>query len=466
MFKQHTDHPRSDFQEISGLPAISKALQGHLVYCITKTLNDSDIARHFDQLTRIRYRISELIFQSRSTIEHIEYCYEHSDTFLSKYLAMFPAPATEVNVNQFLRSFMQRVESTPQIFSGISTLLELAGDTSKSLISKELLKVYEKRYEIVKSFSRYRFKYSFLRQMAMIIINLGDELQHYTHIADKDLAYFGINIRDFAEYDSCIVEVAKQRLLSKPIPHRFDNDIYNSLLSSVAEIKRIIDRVTMTSQELLSTSYLLRELIHEADSIGDRIIESQMLSTAVIAKSFSNDDENFEDLMQEAYVVLIQSFEDFNPRTGQLFSTFASRRIKDALKLCAQSLTDDQFSLRTNPMPSRLISDYIYEDFSSLPFEIEFRNQLLSEVIDKALRVLTAKQRAVLKLRYGIDVDRPHTLEEIGEKIKVSRERARQIEFSAIEKLLNVETRLIFEKYFWVRTTLYYLDKYDDLHMY
>jgi RNA polymerase primary sigma factor len=60
---------------------------------------------------------------------------------------------------------------------------------------------------------------------------------------------------------------------------------------------------------------------------------------------------------------------------------------------------------------------------------------LLGEEIEEALASLTAREARVLRMRYGLDDERPHTLKEVGDKLGVSRERARQIESQAISKL-------------------------------
>jgi len=62
------------------------------------------------------------------------------------------------------------------------------------------------------------------------------------------------------------------------------------------------------------------------------------------------------------------------------------------------------------------------------------QNQL-SEKIDEALGSLSEREEQVVRLRFGIDNDDPHTLERIGRKFGISRERVRQIEMRALDKL-------------------------------
>jgi RNA polymerase sigma factor (sigma-70 family) len=60
---------------------------------------------------------------------------------------------------------------------------------------------------------------------------------------------------------------------------------------------------------------------------------------------------------------------------------------------------------------------------------------LLGEEIEKLLRPLDAREREILRLRYGLDRGDPRTLEEVGDTLNLTRERIRQIERQALSKL-------------------------------
>ncbi len=60
-----------------------------------------------------------------------------------------------------------------------------------------------------------------------------------------------------------------------------------------------------------------------------------------------------------------------------------------------------------------------------------------SQKLRKALKMLSPKEEGVLRRRFGMDNGRTHTLEEIGRQLDISRERVRQIEKRALEKLKN-----------------------------
>ncbi|TET51284.1 MAG: sigma-70 family RNA polymerase sigma factor [Anaerolineales bacterium] len=78
--------------------------------------------------------------------------------------------------------------------------------------------------------------------------------------------------------------------------------------------------------------------------------------------------------------------------------------------------------------------DLIEDQTSPAPDEVAERGGLRLQ-LERVLQSLTAREARTLRLRYGLDGQRPHTLEEVGRKLGVSRERARQIERAALRKL-------------------------------
>jgi RNA polymerase primary sigma factor len=77
----------------------------------------------------------------------------------------------------------------------------------------------------------------------------------------------------------------------------------------------------------------------------------------------------------------------------------------------------------------------ILEDNGTLSLFEQASSEQLKEKIDECLSMLSANEERVLRLRFGLDDDEPHTLMEIGHRMNVSRERIRQIESQALAKL-------------------------------
>jgi RNA polymerase primary sigma factor len=82
------------------------------------------------------------------------------------------------------------------------------------------------------------------------------------------------------------------------------------------------------------------------------------------------------------------------------------------------------------------------EDTQVTPVDELVSRRLLQTSLERALEELPARQALVVRMRYGLDGDRPHTLETIAQKLRLSRERVRQIERDAFSRLrLSAEVR-------------------------
>ena len=109
-------------------------------------------------------------------------------------------------------------------------------------------------------------------------------------------------------------------------------------------------------------------------------------------------------------------------------------------------IAQDPVSLETpvGEEDETLLGDFIPAEDEFDP-ELLANRQLLKEAVASALDTLTERERGILELRYGLDGDSPRTLEEVGRKYGVTRERIRQIEAKAIRKLKHSSRRKIFE---------------------
>lgn len=209
-----------------------------------------------------------------------------------------------------------------------------------------------------------------------------------------------------------------------------------------------------------------------------------------VAKKYKNKGINFLDLIQEGNTGLMKAVEKYEYRKGFKFSTYATWWIRQAI---TRAIADNSRTIR---LPVHMIDAYnriksaiakynqLYrrepdieeiaaetqlstddikrilqiskqpvsfdkpikqdEDTKFLDFiadtsgrdPVENTTQLhLKETIDKLLNKLTFREREIIKLRYGIDTGYFYTLEEVGKIFKITRERVRQIEVKALQKL-------------------------------
>lgn len=236
--------------------------------------------------------------------------------------------------------------------------------------------------------------------------------------------------------------------------------------------------------------YTLHRAVREGESARQHLIKANFRLVISIAKRYTGRGVGFLDLIQEGNIGLIRAVEKFEYQRGFKFSTYATwwirqavtraiadqgRTIRIPVHMCerinrvlrttrelvqqlgrdpsveelAEALqvsvarVEQLLKIAERPLSLEMpvgedeesqLGDFIEDTITITPNDAA-TYQLMREHMVEILGALSAREGRVLQMRFGLRHGRPHTLEEVGQKFGVTRERIRQIEAKALKKL-------------------------------
>jgi RNA polymerase primary sigma factor len=321
-----------------------------------------------------------------------------------------------------------------------------------------------------------------------ILTAIGDAEENVEELDDlyAVLAEKGIEIADQPIEDVGWEEAAE----TEPEAQAVESDDYVKDIAddSVRLYLREIGRVPLlTAQEEID----LAKRIEAGDKMAkDAMVEANLRLVVSIAKKYIGRGLDLLDLIQEGSSGLLRAVEKFDYRKGFKFSTYATWWIRQAI---TRAIADQARTIRIpvhmvetinklirtqrrlvqelgrEPLPEEIaaememdvdkvnhiikikqdivsleapvgeeddskLGDFI-EDEDSVSPEEAATYQLLKEHVNNVLALLTQREQKILRMRFGLEDGRGHTLEEVGQEFGVTRERIRQIEAKALAKL-------------------------------
>lgn len=176
----------------------------------------------------------------------------------------------------------------------------------------------------------------------------------------------------------------------------------------------------------------------ESVAVKNEIISANLRLVVSVAKRYLEPGENFFELVSDGNMSLIRAVEKFDFARGNKLSTYATWAL---MKNFARAIPHElQRRARFRPSPGEIFADL--EDARSDPDEMESAQLRRSAQIARVLTQLDQRERKIIEDRFGLgDRRRPMTLKQLGVELQVSKERTRQLETRALNKLREAIVR-------------------------
>jgi len=280
-------------------------------------------------------------------------------------------------------------------------------------------------------------------------------------------------------------------ILAKNPPYRDGLEmVAEDIIRAQHKMIKIEQDSNLTIEEIKETNRRMSIGEAKARRAKKEMVEANLRLVISIAKKYTNRGLQFLDLIQEGNIGLMKAVDKFEYRRGYKFSTYATWWIRQAI---TRSIADQARTIRIpvhmietinklnrisrqmlqemgrEPQPEELaermdmpedkirkvlkiakepismetpigddedshLGDFIEDTNLDSPVD-SATSESLKEATREVLAGLTAREAKVLRMRFGIDMNTDHTLEEVGKQFDVTRERIRQIEAKALRKL-------------------------------
>ena len=303
-----------------------------------------------------------------------------------------------------------------------------------------------------------------------------------------DITTKPVNLNEDDDFDPTLIDEEESEDLDSLTTGQYLDDVSDD---SVRLYLREIGKIPLLSAE--EEMDLARRIVEGDKKAKDKMAEANMRLVVSIAKRYSGRGLDFLDMIQEGNTGLLRAVEKFDPDKGFKFSTYATWWIRQAItraiadqartiripvhmvetinkllrtqRRMTQELnrepTIEELSKELDMEPEKIeyvikikqdissldagvgrdgedddsvLQDFIVDEDTVSP-EDSASNQLLKEQVQEILSSLSDREQKIVRMRFGLDNGKNHTLEEVGQEFAVTRERIRQIEAKALAKL-------------------------------
>jgi RNA polymerase primary sigma factor len=359
----------------------------------------------------------------------------------------------------------KKIEEGRNILRKIIRGLPLTKRVERSLQNNEDLEEEERKEEVTK-----------------IVIGKIEEVVKKLRELKERLAPYGGSLKSLKKQIN--EEKSKKRVRHKKVAEM--EELAKSSLKTIKEIEKEIGLKVDNLESLWERIYKVQAFVSEAKN---ELITRNLRLVVNIAKNYVGRGLPLLDLIQEGNIGLMKAVDKFKHEKGFKFSTYATwwirqaitralidqtktirvpvhmmefyNRVTKASRELTQTLgrepTDEEIAAKLQVSPKKVeevfraiqdpialqtpvgdedteLEDFIGDKQSPSPY-VDAESKEISGYIQKVLATLTPKEEKVIRMRFGIGVDRDHTLEEVGRHLFITRERVRQIEAKALRKL-------------------------------